>query len=310
LKETAGMKTHYEMLDVAPSATTADIRKAFRSLAFIYHPDLAGPEANNPGLFIRIREAYEVLVDEDRRKAYDSELVEERRHESDAARQQAARVVNVERPRAREVYSPFYTEQRLSRPVEAVLVDPAALQRRPCDISGSIEISLEESLRPSTFTIVLPDNLGSVSGGKVHIKLPGGIYRDAVLRVPGQGLQANGERGDLYIDVVFGAHPEFRLCAESLFYDLTVHPWQAALGFEALVPTLDGFERVDVPPLLSSPCIRRLPGKGIYRRSGERGDLWISMKLEVPPPTSFRARRLWAELAEEYKHATARAENQ
>ena len=302
--ETTGMKTHYETLDVPPSASADQIRKAFRSLAFVYHPDLAGSDANDPTLFIQIREAYEVLIDDERRKVYDAELTEVRKAQAQK-HQASTRVVNVERPNARQVYSPLYAEQRLHRPVETEIVDPTKIAQRSCDVFGSIEISLEETIRPSSFTIILPENINTASKGKVLIRLPGKIYRDAVLRVPAQGLMEGGLRGDLYIDVVFGAHPSFRLCGENLFYDLPVQPWQAALGFEASVPTLDGFERVPIPPLLSTPIIRRLQGKGIYKKSGERGDLWVNLKLEVPPPTSYRARRLWAELAEEYRNHQA-----
>jgi curved DNA-binding protein len=295
------VKTHYDTLDVPTTATNEQIRKAFRSMAFMYHPDLAGDEVSDPGLFIRIREAYEVLIDDDRRHAYDDELAEERRQHAERQRA-AAKFVSVERPKARQVYSPRYTEQRLTRPVEAEIVDPDSIERRECDVFGSMEIALEETIRPSSFTIILPDGAGTAARGKLLIKLPGKIYRDAVLRVRGQGMQNGAERGDLYIDVIFGQHPSFRVCAESLFYDLPVQPWQAALGFEAMVPTLEGFERVAIPPLISSPCIRRLEGKGIFKRNGERGDLWVNLKLEVPPPTTYRARRLWAELAEEYRH--------
>jgi DnaJ-class molecular chaperone len=136
------------------------------------------------------------------------------------------------------------------------------------------------------------------------VRLPGQLYPGACVRVAEQGIFAGTPaRGDLFVEVMFAHHPSFRLCAQSLFYDMPVRPWQAALGFEATVPTLEGFERVSVPPLLSTPWMRRLPGKGIFRRNGERGDLWVNLKLEVPPPTSFRARRLWAELAEEYRHS-------
>jgi curved DNA-binding protein len=296
-----GMKTHYEMLDVKPSASAAEIRKAFRSLAFVYHPDLAGPDASDPDLFIRIREAYEILSDDDRRRAYDETLAAQRREE-DEAKRYAQHVVSVERPSARQVYSPLYAEQRLRRTFDAVIVNPNRIQHRSCDIFGSIEISLEESIHPTSFTVILPEGTSPSSRDRIMIRLPGRIHRDAVLCVAGQGMMDGGIRGDLYIDVVFGAHPTFRICAESLFYDLPVEPWQAALGFEATVPTLDGFEKITIPPMLSTPMVKRIQGQGFYKKNGERGDLWVSMKLEIPPPTSFRARRLWAELAEEYRH--------
>jgi curved DNA-binding protein len=300
--QTSGAKetTLYETLDVPASASADDIRRAFRSLAFLYHPDLAGAGGNDPSLFLRIREAYEVLIDVEKRRAYDETLRElERRRE---AERQAVRPVNVERPRARDFYSPGALERRLARPVEAVLVDASEVVRGPLDVFGAVEISLEESLRPANVTIVLPPECGAVQE-KVNLRLPGRIPREAMLRVPGQGAASGSLRGDLYIEVVFGAHPDFRLCADSLFFDIPVEPWQAALGFEVTIPTLEGMERVTIPPMATTPCIKRLPGRGIFRKNGERGDLWINLKLEVPPPTSFRARRLWAELAEEYRRA-------
>lgn len=297
-----GVKTHYETLDVPATASTDDIRRAFRSLAFLYHPDLAGASGADPTLFIRIREAYEILIDEEKRRAYDELLREEERRRAAERQAAAARMVNVERPSARAYYSPGFSEQRLARPVDAELVDADAVSRTPLDVFGSIEITLEESIRASTFSILLPEECGA-GKGKVHIRLPGRIPRGGLLRVAGQGAFQAGARGDLYIDVLFAPHPDFRICADSLFYDIPVQPWQAALGFEISIPTLEGMERVTIPPMATTPCLRRLPGRGIYRKNGERGDLWINLKLEVPPPTSFRARRLWAELAEEYRHS-------
>ena len=294
------MKDYYGILDVAEDASQEQIRRAFRALAFVFHPDLAGPDSPGPETFLEIREAYEVLIGEDSRRLYDAERAAERLR-VDEARSRTRRVT-VERTAARQAYSPRFTEQRLRTPLQAELVHEAPQQRRTSDLMGSIEIALEETLRPATITIVLPAEDGAEAGRRVFVRLPGKLYPSACLRVAEQGLHTGAGRGDLFIEVLFAQHPHFRLCAHSLFHDLPVKPWQAALGFEAVIPTLDGFERVAVPPLISTPCMRRLPGKGIYRRDGERADIWVNLKLEVPPPTTFRARRLWAELAEEYRH--------
>lgn len=300
------MKTHYETLDIPPNATQEQIRKAFRSLAFIYHPDLAQQDDLSADLFMQIKLAYDVLVDEERRAAYDKEIAAQKKAEQQRRTTGSAtttRSVNVERPKARQYYSPVYSEQRLSRPLEAERIDPEnPPPRRSCDIYGSIEIALEESLHPILFSIILPENDSNALQGKISVRLPGRLHRDSLLRIPNCGAREGLQRGDLFIEVSFAQHPDFRICAESLFYDLPISPWQAALGFEAVVPTLDGFEKVSIPPLLSTPSVRRLPAKGIYRKNGERGDMWINLKLEVPPPTTYRARRLWAELAEEYRH--------
>lgn len=66
-------RTHYEVLQVARQATVGEIKAAFRRLAKVYHPDVT------PGMdgsrFRRICEAYKVLSNAAKRRAYDRELL-------------------------------------------------------------------------------------------------------------------------------------------------------------------------------------------------------------------------------------------
>ncbi|HHG86690.1 MAG TPA: J domain-containing protein [Bacteroidetes bacterium] len=69
------MKTYYQILGLEPDCETNAVKKAFRRLALRYHPDYnAAPTAAM--VFQEIREAYEVLSDEDLREEYDVFLVE------------------------------------------------------------------------------------------------------------------------------------------------------------------------------------------------------------------------------------------
>jgi molecular chaperone DnaJ len=61
---------YYEQLGVAPDATTAQIKSAYRKLAKQYHPDVNdSPDAAER--FREITEAYDILTDPDRRRRYD-----------------------------------------------------------------------------------------------------------------------------------------------------------------------------------------------------------------------------------------------
>lgn len=62
-------KTHYETLEIGPSATQQEIARAYRKLAMIYHPDRR--PSGNGEIFQAITAAYEVLSDSDKRRAYD-----------------------------------------------------------------------------------------------------------------------------------------------------------------------------------------------------------------------------------------------
>jgi DnaJ-class molecular chaperone len=64
------MSEHYAALGLKSDATLSDIKKAFRQKASQFHPDRnSDPDA--PARFREVQEAYDVLSDDDKRKAYD-----------------------------------------------------------------------------------------------------------------------------------------------------------------------------------------------------------------------------------------------
>src|SRR5215471_7099842 len=70
------MPDYYAILEVSPTATTAEIKRSYRHLARLHHPDL-----NKQALDIhikRLNEAYEVLRDPLKRAAYDQQRAEEK----------------------------------------------------------------------------------------------------------------------------------------------------------------------------------------------------------------------------------------
>jgi molecular chaperone DnaJ len=62
----------YALLGLAPGATPADIKRAYRRLARRYHPDINPGDRAAESLYTRIADAYETLVDPDRRRTYDA----------------------------------------------------------------------------------------------------------------------------------------------------------------------------------------------------------------------------------------------
>lgn len=64
-------KDYYEILGVAKGASEDEIRRAFRKLARIYHPDVTGGDPKADDKFKEINEAYEVLCDPEKRQKYD-----------------------------------------------------------------------------------------------------------------------------------------------------------------------------------------------------------------------------------------------
>lgn len=66
-------KDYYKILELAPGATIADIKKSFRRLALLYHPDRNYGSRLHEAKFKEIKEAYEVLSDSRQRQEYNSQ---------------------------------------------------------------------------------------------------------------------------------------------------------------------------------------------------------------------------------------------
>lgn len=93
------MVTYYEILELTPTATEADIRKAYKKLSLKWHPDKNNNSTEATNKFKQISEAYQVLSDDVRRQTYDKKL----RHESRRATHRRTRSTN------EPFTSPFFT---------------------------------------------------------------------------------------------------------------------------------------------------------------------------------------------------------
>ena len=102
----------------------------------------------------------------------------------------------------------------------------------------------------------------------------------------------------MFLKVDIAPHPRFRLQDKDLTTRIPVTPWEAALGAEVDVPTLDGPQRVRIPAGSSSGRKIRLRGKGFPAAGGEPGDLLAEIQVVVPESLTEREKELFEELKE------------
>ncbi|HZR17559.1 MAG TPA: DnaJ C-terminal domain-containing protein [Verrucomicrobiae bacterium] len=200
------------------------------------------------------------------------------------------------------------------------------LAERGRDIEGDIMVTLEEALRGSVRSVsvrhgVPCEHCGgtgqrarhvcNVCGGTgqvpktntYQVKIPAGVSDGQRLRVAGRGEigQGGGEAGDLYLRVRFAKHPDFEVQGHNLLYDAELAPWEAVLGSNISVPTLNGPVNIKIPAGTQAGQKLRVRGRGLPERGGANGDLIVVTRIEVPSKVSEAERKLWEQLARESK---------
>ena len=307
-------KDYYETLGVARTAPQEEIKQAFRKLARLYHPDVAKNKASGEAKFKEINEAYEVLGDPEKRRRYD----ELGANWQDGAAGPAAqggfhRGRRAASPQGADFefggtgFSDFFESffggggRPRGRAGHAGDEDGAGFAFSGEDVEADILVTLEEALRGSARKVTLRRG-GDGPGGRTdtyQVRIPAGVREGQRIRLAGQGGagQGGGPPGDLYLRVRLARHPDFSVQGADLYCDLDLAPWEAVLGAQAKIPTLDGVTSLRVPPDTAAGSQLRLRGLGLPREDGSRGDLYAAVRIQTPPAPTAEERALWEQLS-------------
>ena len=140
--------------------------------------------------------------------------------------------------------------------------------------------------------------LGRLDSITAH--LPAHVRDGMRLRLRGQGAPApgGGQPGDLFVRVRLLPHPLFKVSGADLETAVTVAPWDAALGGEIMVPSLEGPIRIKIPAGTRAGRRLRIAGKGLRKEDGSRGDLYAATRLDIPERTDARMAKLYEQMRE------------
>ena len=133
----------------------------------------------------------------------------------------------------------------------------------------------------------------------MKIKIPKGVIDGERIRLKGQGGPGfgKGPAGNLYLRIRLVPHPLFDVVGNDLNLTLSITPWEAALGAQVTVPTLSGKINLNVAADSQTGQRLRVKGKGLASKKGQ-GDLYVILKVVMPPSTDNISRKLWQELAD------------
>ena len=125
---------------------------------------------------------------------------------------------------------------------------------------------------------------------RVSVTIPAGIDEGQAVSLRGQGNAGTngGPAGDLLVRVQIKPHPQFRREGVTVLYEQPISFYQAAMGAELEIPTIDGNVKYNLPAGTQTDTTFRLRGKGIPELRGRgRGDQYVTVKVQVP--TSLNA---------------------
>jgi molecular chaperone DnaJ len=134
---------------------------------------------------------------------------------------------------------------------------------------------------------------------EIKVRVPAGVADGQRIRVAGKGGagQRGGPAGDLFVTVHVAAHELFERRGRDLVVRVPVTYWEAALGTELRVPTLDEPVRIRVPAGTQPGKTLRVRGRGVVDAQGRAGDLLAVIDLAVPTDLSAAERKATERLA-------------
>jgi molecular chaperone DnaJ len=324
----------YGLLGIHPAAPLAEITLAYRKCARAWHPDRNGA-ADAAERFRRIRHAYEVLRDPQRRAAYDRTVPVR-----SARRRPSATEANTQPP------SPQPAGERapdMRRRVRITLAEQIAGCRHTlkltrteycarcggtgdarlpavacgtCRGSGEVRETLgffpffRYEARPCTDcegTGAIRPRCKACAGSGVETKktgllrfaIPAGIRPETSLRVRGHGKRsrAGAACGDLVIRVGLAPHPLFVPVFPDLACTMPVSAFRLLAGGSVVVPTLATSVSVPLPRDAADGSELRIAGEGLLdATTGERGDLVVTLRAIRPRRLTAEAHALVAQL--------------
>ncbi|MBC8127100.1 MAG: J domain-containing protein [Gloeobacteraceae cyanobacterium ES-bin-144] len=291
-------KDYYTSLGVSRDASPEEIKKAFRKLARKHHPDVAKDKKAAEAKFKEINEANEVLSDPEKRKRYD-QLGEDWQNPHAGQRHRAPGGGGHDFNFGGTGFSDFFEQYFSGASAHGSSPPPG---RRGHDVEGDILVTLDEAMHGSLRSVSLQTRnprTGKSETQEFQVRIPAGIINGKRIKVAGQGHAGSGgaAAGDLYLRVRHAAHPDFYTDGADLYHDLDLAPWDAVLGTQLTLPTLDGNVKLKIAAGSENGQLLRVRGRGLPKgKTGERGDFYAKIQIQMPSELTDVERESWEKL--------------
>jgi curved DNA-binding protein len=324
-------KDYYKTLGVKKNAGADEIKKAYRKLARKYHPDVNPGDKAAEDRFKDINEAYEVLSDDDKRSKYDRFGAEWQQYSRAGGRPEDfnwGQWGGAPGGGQYRTVSPEEFEQMFGRGgaggaggfsdffdfLFGAMGGRGAAGARPgfggnyttttdySDLFGGaqqvapqsldqehpVQITLEEAFSGTARTIQWE------TGKRLEARIPRGVRTGSRVRLSGQAGSTDGRAGDLYLRVEVLPHDRYERDGDDLRLTLPIDLFTVLLGGKVSVPALDKSVNLTIPAGTRNGKVFRLAKLGMpkLRQPDERGDLYVTVAVELPRDLSDEEKKI------------------
>jgi curved DNA-binding protein len=275
-------KSYYEILEIPETASQEEIKKAFKALAFKYHPDRNPEDKSSEERFKEVNEAHRVLSDPEKRAVYDS-----------------SRKEGVD-------FDPFRRAVRV--PTEEDIMN-MFFYRNMFQVNGEVALSFQEVIEGASKEVqvtvvdstIVENNkvVQTTKTGTVTIKVPAGISVGSVLQTE---VELEGKKHLANIHVNVQIPPGFQVFANgNVVKELPISYPMSILGGIGDVPTLTGkIEKLRIPEHAKPGLLISVKEQGLPRspRDKTRGQMLYSISVEIPQEVDEETKVILRQLQE------------
>lgn len=296
-------KDYYKILEIDKDASEEDIKRAYRKLAKKYHPDLNPDDEKAQEKFKEVNEAYEVLGDKEKKKQYDmfgSNYNFRAGQNFDPSQygfgSQGYTYTSSDKASGfSDFFNMFFGGARSGQGFDISDIfggrnTRATREPRRESYNSELKITLKEAYNGTRKNVRL--KLGG-ENKNIKVNVPKGI-------LPGKKLRVKGDKWGVDRNILFEISiiddKENKLEGLDIISKINVLPWEAALGSQILVDTLEGRIRVKIPKGISTNKRIRIPNKGFRDMKKNVGDLYLEINIVNPPSLTEEEERIYKEL--------------
>lgn len=293
------IKNYYDILGVSRKSSKDEIKSNFRKLAKLYHPDSQNNSGTDDNKFKDINEAYDTLINEDKRKKYDRQS--SRYGFGFTTNETPLSNIKYEFKSSGQVFGDIlHTILGFNKTDDShfseVNIDNKQKPQKGKDITSNLEISLNEGLIGTEKKIAIKAYKGGIKTFTVNV--PVGIHNGDKIRLAALGNPGKngGKNGDLIINVKVNNLDGFELKGNDLIKEIYISPAEAVLGSTYKTKVFDDTVIVSLPKYMKNAEYITHKEKGYISKECIRGDLLLHVNIKMPTNISEREEHLYEQI--------------